>query len=142
MAFDSSRSRAVLFGGTSASTFGDLTALSGATWESPITVVAAPAPTAVAVASVTVPANVPGQQPVSITVTLTGPAPQGGAVVSFTGPIFEPNGADLGPVIIAAGLTSTQRDVAFAGPPGAIVTITAQIEGTPAVTQSVQLQFP
>ena len=139
MAFDSGRSRMVLFGGNSASSFDDPQTLNGSTWESPITIAASPAP--VAVASIIVPANVRAQQPAPITIVLTGPAPEGGAVVNFTGPIFAPNGADLGSVTITAGLTSMQLQVAFAGPPGAIVTITAQIGGTPAITISVPLQF-
>ena len=83
-------SRMVLFGGNSASSFDDPQTLSGSTWESPITIAASPAP--VAVASIIVPANVRAQQPAPITIVLTGPAPEGGAVVRITGPIFAPNG--------------------------------------------------
>jgi len=141
-AFDSARGRAMLFGGitTFIAPDGTKPANSGFTWEAPVTAAVAP-PAPVAVASIVVPPNVVSEQPTTMTINLTGPAPQGGAVVNFTGPIVEPDGSgtNRGPVTISAGLASTNFVAAFAGPPGSIQKFTAQIAGTPAVTTTVVL---
>jgi len=129
--YDSSRERIVIFGGMAS----DTGALSGLTWEAPVTSSAQ-----VAVAAVVVPPNIKPETPVVITITLTSPAPQGGAIVTFAGPIFQPNGMLLAPVTISAGLTSMDVDVAFAGAPGSTVVVTAQIAGTTAVAVSVPLE--
>jgi hypothetical protein len=140
MAFDSARGRVVLFGGLTSfkapEGSGLVDFLSGFTWEAPVaTNVISSAP--VGVASVSLPPNVRSEQPVIIHITLTGPAPQGGAVVFLGGPIFR--GVPPAPVTIAAGLTSADITVTFMLP--GVFTLTAQIQGTPLVTIPVVLEI-
>jgi hypothetical protein len=114
---------------------------SGFTWEGPIAASTQPKPAPVAVSSIAVQGGVAhAQQTTIITIILTAPAPQDGTVVNFTGAIFAPGGADLGPVAVFAGLTLMDLEVAFAGAAGSSITISAQIAGTPAVNATFLLQ--
>jgi hypothetical protein len=139
MTFDSNRSCAVLFGGLSVSTANAgnaaLNPLSGSTWESLITPTAS---SLVGVSSLVVPGNVIGQVPTTLTINLSGPAPQSGALVTLAGGAFTPTGANLPSVTIPAGLKTMDVSVAFAKQPFPVTTtITAQIAGTPAVSLQV-----
>jgi hypothetical protein len=139
MTFDSNRSCAVLFGGLSVSTANAgnaaLNPLSGSTWESLITPTAS---SLVGVSSLVVPGNVIGQVPTTLTINLSGPAPQSGALVALSGGAFTPTGANLPSVTIPAGLKTLDVPVAFAKQPSPVTTtITAQIAGTPAVSLQI-----
>lgn len=138
MTFDSNRSCAVLFGGLTVSTANAgnaaLNPLSGSTWETPL---APAASSLISVSSLVILGNVFGEVPTTLTINLSGPAPQGGVLVTITG-AFTPTGTNLPPVTIPAGLKTMDVQVAFAKQPMAVTTtITAQIAGTPAVSLQV-----
>jgi hypothetical protein len=138
LAFDSGRSRVVLFGGLSAFSTPDPAALtgllSGFTWESPIAQAVAAA-TVLQVSSLSVPASVHATAPTTLTVNLSGPAPEGGAVVSFGPTVFKPNLSHLPTVTVPADANTLTVPVGFQSP--GISTITAQISGTPVVSLAV-----
>jgi len=130
MAFDSVRNRVVLFGGLPIAA-GDEAALTaqllGDTWEHEV-------PLAVAVASVQAPHVINGGQPFTVTVNLTGPAPQGGATVGLTASVLGES-KPLPDLIVAAGSTTGSQSVILQSLPIDVnLTISAQIPGTPAAT--------
>jgi hypothetical protein len=138
MAFDSGRNQVVLFGGLTVQigNDGQASALSGGTWECPVGV----PPSNVSVSSLSLPPQVFGQNPTPMVISLSGPAPAGGVVVTITGPVFSPSGLDLPPVTIPAGQSGQTIQVVFAPMPlGGAVTIAAQTPGTPAFTRVVTI---
>ena len=142
MAFDSGRSRVVLFGGLVVPESADAKTpaqFSADTWESPITPAVIPPP--VSVASLSVPGSVSNNTPVPLTINLTGPAAGGGVLVNITGPVSLPGGAALPSVMIPAGLRTFIVTVAFHGTAifGGTVSITAQTAGTPAASLLVTI---
>jgi len=142
MVFDSGRNVAVVFGGQTVAVQDEqaagLARFSGSTWECPV---APPVPVSVSSISLGVHPPVPSDTPVALTITLSGPAPPSGAIVTFSGPVYAPNGATLTPVTIAPGVTTTAIEVAFSAFLfGGIVTIYAQTAGTQAASLVVQLQ--
>jgi hypothetical protein len=141
MAFDSGRSRIVLSGGLAVAVGNQDQAspipLQGFTWEAPVETSVAP-PASIAVASLSIPgsaAGVGGATPLPLTITLTGSG-NAPTEVSFDGPIFAPNGANLEPVMIPAGTTTFVVQVAFA-PQSGPKTFSAFVVGTPAVSLTV-----
>lgn len=135
MAFDSARSKVILFGGLSNAMTG---ASSGSTWEA--------SPPTVSVQTLEFPdEQSPGTiyvdtvQP--IVVILSAPAPNTSSVVSFTGPIFDGNGKALTSVTVPPGLSSFTTNFQFkssVSAAGTSVSLAAQIQGTPAISLTLQ----
>jgi hypothetical protein len=143
--FDSGRSRVVLNGGLAVAPANEGQALpiplQGFTWECPVE---PPPPVVVGVASLNVPGSAAGGGvasgvPLSLTITLTGPAPAGGAMVSFSGPVFTTTGANLPAATIPAGTSEITLPIEFAPGTTGQVTFSAQVAGTPAVSLTLQL---
>ncbi len=132
MVFDTARSRVVIFGGTTAA--GNV--LLGDTWEhqedqavmtppvSPVSVVALVAAVAVDI--------------LTIIITLSGPAPAGGAVVHLSLAVMGTT-TSLPDVTIPAGATALEPQVSLANvqfPAATTVTVSAQTDGTMPATAS------
>ena len=123
IAFDSLRGRVVLFGGQTP-------APDGTTWELP----AAP----IHIASLQIDSHIPSGNNRPLTVVLSRPTSATGAVITFSGPIFTPQGADLGPITLEPGIKSKVIPVGFAhAVTPTTVTFSVAIEGTPPVSATV-----
>ena len=146
MAFDSTRSSVVLFGGHPPQKPGDPDTVSGLTWESPVVPVVAAPPVIVIpppggplrVVDISVPANPRLFFPVDITFTLSGPSMAGGTLVHVVpATLADTEGVDLTSFRIPEGPTSFTLTAKFiaAGP----TTLSAGIQQVEEASVSVNV---
>lgn len=139
IAFDVSRTAVVLFGGLSTLPGSDA-GLSGDTWESTVPVGGTAGAALARVTSIAIQSPVFQDTATTMTLTLSAPVPLP-TIVLLTGPVFLPGGQNLPQVEIPAGTATFSQQVAFAAIGGnlalTLVTVVAQVSGTPAVSTIV-----